>query len=458
VRFKEVFNMKRKYEKPVINPVRVGLSNKVSGKAFLSSRVRTEIDGVPISELVEKYGSPLFVFSEKKLRNSFRRFKQAFETRYPNVEFTWSYKTNYLKAICAILHQEGETAEVVSEFEYEKARKLGIPGDQIVFNGPYKPKDALRTAIIEGARINADTFEEISDIEEIAKELGQKVKIGIRINMDTGIQPQWSRFGFNLETGQAEDAVKRIQASDWLELNGLHCHMGTFILEPKAYANEVRKMVNFAYHVEDNYGFKIEYLDIGGGFPSKNRLKGIYLPPEVAIPDIDEYADKITDALLENLRPGDFPKLIIESGRAIVDEAGYLITTVYATKRLPNGLKGYILDAGVNILFTAFWYNFKVELDRSVGGTPEPSVLYGPLCMNIDVINDLEYLPPLPRGTRLILSPVGAYNVTQWMQFIRYRPNVVLIGLNGEVDLIREAENLEDIERREILPDRLRLS
>jgi len=84
-------------------------------------------------------------------------------------------------------------------------------------------------------------------------------------------------------------------------------------------------------------------------------------------------------------------------------------------------------------------------------------VLYGPLCMNIDVINDLEYLPPLPRGTRLILSPVGAYNVTQWMQFIRYRPNVVLIGMNGEVDLIREAENIEDIERREKLPDRLRL-
>jgi diaminopimelate decarboxylase len=449
--------MKRKYEKPVINPVRVGLSNKIGGKAFLASRIRTEIDGVPISELVEKFGSPLFVFSERKLRNNFRRFKQAFETRYPNVEFTWSYKTNYLKAICAILHQEGETAEVVSEFEYEKARKLGVPGNQIVFNGPYKPKDALRTAILEGARINADTFEELSDIEKIAKELGQKVKIGIRINMDTGIQPQWSRFGFNLETGQAEDAVKRIQASDWLELNGLHCHIGTFILEPKAYANEVRKMVNFAYYIEDNYGYKIEYLDIGGGFPSKNRLKGVYLPPEVSVPDIDEYAERITEALLDSLRPGDFPKLIIESGRAIVDEAGYLITTVYATKRLPNGLKGYIIDAGVNILFTAFWYNFKVELDRPVGGTPEPSVLYGPLCMNIDVINDLEYLPPLPRGTRLILSPVGAYNVTQWMQFIRYRPNVVLIGLNGEVDLIREAENLEDIERREILPTRLRL-
>ena len=131
--------MKKAYEKPVINPVRVGLANKMSGKAYAYSRVRDNIDGVPVEELVEKYGSPLFVFSERKLREQFRRFRRAFETRYPNVEFTWSYKTNYLKAICAILHQEGETAEVVSEFEYEKARRLGIPGNQIVFNGPYKP-------------------------------------------------------------------------------------------------------------------------------------------------------------------------------------------------------------------------------------------------------------------------------------------------------------------------------
>jgi len=449
--------MKKTYEKPVINPIRVGISNKMGGKAYVSSRVRREIDGVPIEELVKRYGSPLFVFSEKRLRENFRKLKQAFETRYPNVEFSWSYKTNYLKAICAILHQEGETAEVVSEFEYEKARRLGIPGEKIIFNGPYKPKEAIKKAILEGARINIDTFEEISDIENVAKSLGKKVKVGIRINMDTGIYPRWDRFGFNLETGQAEDAVKRISASEWLELNGLHCHIGTFVLEPGAYERETAKLVKFAYHVEDKYGFKIEYLDIGGGFPSRNRLKGIYLPAEVAVPDIDEYAEKITTALLSNLRPGDFPKLVIEAGRAVVDEAGYLITTVWASKRLPNGYRGYVLDAGVNILFTAFWYNFKIEVDRPLYGAPEPSVFYGPLCMNIDVINDLEYIPPIPRGTRLILSPVGAYNVTQWMQFIRYRPNVVLIGVNGEVDLIREAEDIEDIERRERLPDRLKL-
>jgi diaminopimelate decarboxylase len=449
--------MKKTYEKPVIFKLKTGFMNKF-GK-FASTyrkKVRKEIEGISIEELVNEFGSPLFVFSEKKLRQKFREIKNAFTLRYPNVEFSWSYKTNYLDAICAILHQEGETAEVVSEFEYEKARRLGVPGNKIIYNGPYKPIESLRVAVKEGARINIDHFEEIADIEEVADELGTKVKAGIRLNMDTGIYPQWSRFGFNLENGQAWDAVKRIASGGKIELNGLHCHIGTFILEPSAYEKEVRKMVDFAYRVEDTFGFKIEYIDIGGGFPSKNRLRGIYFPPDVTVPSIDEFAEKVCNALLSSLRPGDYPKLIVESGRAIVDESGFLITTVHAAKRMPDGRKAYVLDAGVNILFTAFWYHFNIEIDREVQGPTEPCILYGPLCMNIDVVDDMVYLPPLPRGTRLILSPVGAYNVTQWMQFIRYRPNVVLIGEDGKVELIRERETLEDIVGKEKLPERLK--
>jgi len=158
------------------------------------------------------------------------------------------------------------------------------------------------------------------------------------------------------------------------------------------------------------------------------------------------------------LRPGDFPKLILETGRAIIDEAEYLITTIFASKRLPDGRKAYIADAGVNILFTAFWYKFNIEIDREVQGTNEPSVIYGPLCMNIDVIDDGTMLPPLERGTRLIISPVGAYNNTQWMQFIEYRPNVVMIMEDGSVEIVREREDISDIERRERLPEKLRIN
>ncbi len=451
--------MKREYEKPAIIKLKTGLMNKfIKAGSIYRKLVRKDIDGVPIEELVQKFGSPLFVFSEKRLREKFRELKNAFSLRYPNVEFSWSYKTNYLDAICAILHSEGETAEVVSEFEYEKARRLGIPGSKIIYNGPYKPYEFLKKAVKEGARINIDHFEEILDLEKVADELGTKVKAGLRINMDTGIHPQWSRFGFNLETGQAESAVKRIASGGKIILNGLHAHIGTFILEPSAYEKEILKMLEFAYRIEEEFDFKIEYLDIGGGFPSRIRLRGLYLSPDVAVPSIEEFAEKICNALLSGVKSGDYPKLIIESGRYIVDEAGFLITTVHAVKRMPDGKKAYVLDAGVNLLFTAFWYHFNVEIDREVHGPAEPCILYGPLCMNIDVVDDMVYLPPLPRGTRLILSPVGAYNVTQWMQFIRYRPAVVLVGEKGEVDLIREAEDLSDIVKREKLPERLKLN
>jgi len=449
--------MKRKYEKPAILKLQTGFMNKFGSSPLYTRNVRTEIDGVKVDDLVSQYGSPLFVFSEKKLRNRFRDLHNLFSTRYPNVTFGWSYKTNYNQAICAIMHQEGAIAEVVSEFEYDKARKLGISGENIIFNGPHKTLSALEKAATEGAMINIDHMDEITDLEKVADKLGKKLKVGMRINMDTGIHPQWSRFGLNLESGQAMDALKRMQTGGKLELNGLHCHIGTFILEPNAYYQEVEKMVQFAYTVEDQFGYKIEYLDIGGGFPSKIKLKGTYLPPDVAVPSMDEYAEKVADALYKNLRPGDFPRLYLETGRAIVDEAGFLVTTIFASKRLPDGRKAYVVDAGVNMLFTSFWYKFSVDIDREVQGLNEPSVIYGPLCMNIDVVDEGSLLPPLERGTRLIIHPVGAYNNTQWMQFIEYRPNVVLIGENGDVEVIREAEDLSDMERREKLPERLKL-
>lgn len=450
--------MAKKYEKPVILKVQTGMMNKFGSSPYYTRKIRTEIDGVAISELVEKFGSPLFVFSETSLRKKYKAYYNSFSTRYPNVTFGWSYKTNYLPAVCSALHQEGAIAEVVSEMEYDKARSLGIPGNKIIYNGPYKNMRALEKAAKENAMIHIDHFDEIYDLEKVADKLNKKIKVGMRLNMDTGIYPQWSRFGLNLDSGQAMDAVKRMVSKGKLVLNGLHCHIGTYILEPNAYAVEIEKMVKFGYEVEEKFDMKIEYYDIGGGFPSKIKLKGTYQEPDIMVPSIDEYAENITTSLFRNLKAGDLPKLYLETGRGIVDEAGYLITTIIASKRLPDGRKSYIADGGINLLYTAFWYKYNLEIDRQVDGTNEPAIVNGPLCMNIDVIEEGTLLPPMEKGTRLILSPVGAYNVTQWMQFIEYRPNVVMIGENKELDIIREAEDLSDITRREKLPERLKLN
>jgi diaminopimelate decarboxylase len=445
---------KKSYIKPTFVKQMVGVLNKFGNNYYKS--FCEKIDSVSIQDLVSKFGSPLFVFSEKTIRQRYQELYSAFSNRYPNVQFSWSYKTNYLDAICSVLHQEGEIAEVVSEFEYEKARRLGIAGKNIIFNGPYKPASALKKAFSEGAIVNIDNFDELYLAEQVAKDLGKKCKVGIRINLDTGIYPQWSRFGFNLESGRAMEAVNRLARSEVLILNGIHAHIGTFILEPKAYAVETEKMVKFMLDIEEKYNLVIDYIDLGGGFPSKNRLKGIYLPPDVVVPNFEEYAESICNTLLRFLKPKQFPKLYLETGRGIIDETGYLISTIIAHKQLPDGIKSYIIDAGINSLYTSTWYNFNIQPDRQLNGVPEQCVLYGPLCMNIDVVSESVYLPPMPIGTRIVISPVGAYNVTQWMQFITYRPAVVMIMNNGTAECIRRRETLEDIIHCENIPDSLK--
>lgn len=444
---------KKSYERPTI--VKIESSFSKAGVPMPKQKVRSKIAGVGVDELVERFGSPLFVFDEKSIRQRYKRAYEAFSSRYPNVQFGWSYKTNYLKAVCAVFHQEGAIAEVVSEFEYEKARELGIEGKDIIYNGPYKPYDSLVRAAKEGAKIHIDTFDEINDLERVADEIGVEVPVAIRLNMDTGIYPQWSRFGFNIESGQAMDAVKRIEAGGKLRLNGLHAHIGTFMLDANAYKVETAKMVQLMNEIESSTGFSIEYIDVGGGFASKNHLRGVYQPPEVVVPTIDDYAEAITSALYENIRGNNYPKLYLETGRHLIDEAGYLITSVVASKTLPDSRRSYIVDAGVNLLYTYFWYKFDIELARQISGISEPAMINGPLCMNIDVIDESILLPRLKRGDKLIISPVGAYNVTQWMQFIRYRPRVLMVMEDGNVEIIREREDLTDIERRERLPEKL---
>lgn len=441
--------MSKNYEKPTINKIDFAMASKY-GSPLKSQKVRTQIDGVSVNELTSKYGSPLFVFSQKTIEDKYNSLKDAFCSRYPDVKFSWSYKTNYLNEICKIYHQLGSSAEVVSEFEYQKARANGVPGKDIVFNGPYKPKSDLKIAVQEGAKIHIDNLFELYDLEEIANELEIKIPVAIRINMDTGTHPAWSRFGFNYENGEAYEAVERIYAKGKLYLTGLHTHIGTFMLDANAYKMATTKIMQLKSQVEQSFHCDIEYIDLGGGFASKSNLKGVYQSAEVVIPTADEYAQVITDAIYELNKSEKLPTLYLETGRHLIDEAGYLLTSVRGHKRFPDGKKGYILDAGVNLLYTSTWYNFNIELDKRHKGDSEPSMLNGPLCMNIDVIEENIMLPPLERGSIITISPVGAYNYTQSMQFIRYKPAVVLIDLESNVKVIKEVDDLDTVNFKEI--------
>ncbi len=442
---------KLQYERPLIQKLNTGTMNKFGTRT--EYRPHTEIDGAKVEDLMKEFGSPLFVISEKSIRDKYTDANRAFKTRYPKVQFAWSYKTNYIAAVCNVYHQLGSWAEVVSGFEYNKALKSGVPGSKIIFNGPDKTVEELKLAIENNSLIHIDHLDELYTIIELTNEIKKRPKVAIRVNMDTGIYPMWDRFGFNYENGQAWDAINKIVLTDKMDLVGLHCHIGTFMLAPSAYGVAAAKLSELALAIRKKYGKTIQYLDMGGGFASKNTLKGSFLPGTDTTPPIDDYAEAITTSILNaGFLEEELPTLYLETGRALIDEAGYLLGTVISNKRLSDGRKATIMDFGVNILFTAFWYDHKITPAQEFSHYTENSVMYGPLCMNIDVVRENVTLPPMKKGDHVVVHTVGAYNMTQWMQFISLRPSVVMVDLQGKAHLIRKRETLSNIDASEEMP------
>ncbi|WP_201982968.1 type III PLP-dependent enzyme domain-containing protein [Hymenobacter rubidus] len=447
--------MKQPYERPTIRKLTAGALNKFGPRA--GARPVTALDGVLVEELVARFGSPLFVLSERQLRRSYQAAMRAFGTRYPQVQLAWSYKTNYLNAVCRTFHQEGAWAEVVSGMELEKALLNGVPGPHILFNGPGKRRSDLERACAVGAVIHLDNADELHLLLDVAAGRAVRPRVALRVNLDAGIVPQWDRFGFNLENGEAWQALGRIVASGKLELVGLHCHIGTYVLQAAAYGAAAAKLAALALRCQRELHTTIQYLDLGGGFPSTNTLKGAYLPATDTVPSLDEYAEAIAGALLgAGFGSGELPVLVLEAGRALVDDAGSLIGTVLANKRLADGRRATILDFGVNLLFTSFWYDHHISPTREFSNQTEPTVLYGPLCMNIDMLRESIALPLLAPGDTVVVHKVGAYNMSQWQQFINLRPNVVMLDQAGQVHLIRAAETLAYLQQLEQVPPHLR--
>jgi diaminopimelate decarboxylase len=215
-------------------------------------------------------------------------------------------------------------------------------------------------------------------------------------------------------------------------------------------------MADLAVRIFRKHNKHIKYIDLGGGFASKNTLKGAYLPGTDTCPTFDDYAEVITETLNNSDIPGDsMPVLFLETGRALIDDAGYLAGTVLANKRLADGRRSMIIDIGVNNLFTSFWYEHNIVPAEFADMELDDTTIYGPLCMNIDVIRSAVQFPMLEKGSKVVIPRIGAYNMTQWLQFITYRPRVIMIDTNGNPHVIRENETHETMNSLDNVPEHL---
>lgn len=420
------------------------------------------MDDIPdIKALLAEFGSPLYILSEKMLRAQYRAFRDTFMVPGVNTVVAYSYKTNYLPAVCSILHQEGAWAEVVSGMEYDLARSLGVPGSKIIFNGPYKRPDELARAIQDEALINVDNFDELDLLIAVAGNLGIAARTGLRINFQHGRQ-SWTKFGMNADNGEALEALHRIKkAGKKLRFEALHNHSGTFQVNPEIYSRAAQVLITVA-RAARGLGLAPGIADFGGGYPSNNRLKpafdvqggsgssGQFLAP---------FAEAIAGPLCKARKAfGEQPTMVLEPGRALVDTAFRLACTVVARKNIAGQGDAVIVDAGVNLVPTAYWYDHSVnaasnrDLQAALGA--KPVAVFGPLCMQVDVLRERAVLPAMPLGAPLVISNVGAYCITQSMQFIQPRPAVVMIGPKG-VEEIRRRETRSDIFAMDRVPARL---
>jgi diaminopimelate decarboxylase len=416
-----------------------------TGLSAGSAMTAADLTAATAADLLKEHGSPLFVVFERALRERFRLFRAAFAREAARTEIAYSYKTNFLPALCAALHQEGALAEVTSGVEYALARSLGCGPRSILFNGPAKRRADLETALAEGALVVVDSFSELESVVAIAAQRasGAPIRLGLRIGLE-GAQSAWARFGFDAGSGAALEALRRAAASPGLRVEMLHNHGGTDRREPQVYARVAERLAGLAEQAEA-LGHRIERIDIGGGFSAD-------VPPRDFAAPVHAALDRASARLNRPLA------LALEPGRAIVDPPVVLLATVTAAKTLADGKAAVFLDAGINLLPPARRSAprpLRALVPSASAPPPLRTDVFGPLCMPEDRLAEDVLLPPLHPGAVVAVEEAGAYALSQSTQFIDARPAVVLWGAGGP-ERVRRRETWRDVCGLDSLPERLR--
>jgi diaminopimelate decarboxylase len=407
-------------------------------KKHLSSRNNhLFIDDVDCMDLTNKFGTPLYVTSEIRLRENFRSYHEAF----PDAEKYFAVKANGNLAILRILAQEGAGADVFSGGELTLAILAGIPKDKILFNGNSKRSLEHKMALEAGVRISVDSSEELDQLSEIAKQIGRKAEVLLRINPDispkthpkiaTGLRT--SKFGIASE--HVANAFRRAIQLPGIEPVGLHCHIGSQILDILPFTEAMHRMMDVAQSILAEGG-EIRFLDIGGGL-------GIQYRPDTPAKTPADLANSILPIFNDRCQEiGIKPKLILEPGRSIVADTTLMLTRINLIKQ--SHINFVAVDAGFNVLARPMLYDAYhhiIVADK----TDEPSrnmyTVVGPICESGDILAKDRDLPLVKEGDVLAFLDSGAYGFSMASQYNgQPKPAEVLVS-KRTAEVIRSAED-----------------
>ena len=421
--------------------------------ADMSAEGELTIGGLRVSELAAQHGTPLYIYDEATVRGMCRAFVDAFGGRYADSTIEYSSKAFSNPAILQIVEGEGLSLDVVTGGELAVAIAARFPTGRINFHGNNKTRDELTEAIDAGiGRVTIDSFHEIELLNAVAGDVGVRQSAMLRLSpsvdphthrlTSTGILD--SKFGFSIETGDAERAVEMALRQPYLEIVGLHFHLGSPLFELEPYEDAVHYVIDFAKQMHDRYGFLLREFNPGGGMAI--GYVGDKLPPS-----IDDYARTIADAIVSACQRSELPlpSLTVEPGRSIVGRAGVAVYTVGGVKRIP-GVRTYVsVDGGMgdNIRPALYDSKYEVLLVREPDAPATETVtIAGKYCESGDVLARDVQVPPLSPGDLVALAASGAYNLAMASNYnMQPRPAVVLVGMQGDSRLIRRRETYADL-------------
>jgi diaminopimelate decarboxylase len=405
-------------------------------------------EDVPVGKIVEKYGTPLFIYSYTTLVRHYKAFENAFSGS-PHI-ICFALKANSNTAILKTLAKEGCGADVVSGGELFLAMKAGIPANKTVYAGVGKTGEEIRYALKSGILMfNIESADELRIINKIAGESGVRAPIAFRVNpninasthpyISTGLKKH--KFGIPME--HAIENYRLARKMPNINIIGIHCHIGSQITKISPFVEAVKKVLLLAGKLK-THGIKIKYLDIGGGL-------GITYSNEVS-PHPADIAKKIIPLIKD-----DHFTLILEPGRSIVGNAGILVTKVlYLKKSIKKEF--VIVDAGMNdlirpSLYEAYHHILPARKNKRAEILAD---VVGPICESGDFFARERKLNAPARGDLLAIMSAGAYGFSMSSNYNgRLRPAEILVK-GSEYFVIKERETLGDLIRGEKIPGFLR--
>lgn len=397
-------------------------------------------------ELADKYGTPLYVTDEDRIRKNFLRFQSALKAYYPGVQVLYAAKANGNLAILKILAKEGAGADVFSSGELHLALRVGMDPKTLLFNGSSKSPADLRLAVEHGVRVSVDSRDELHQLNKIAGEEGAEVEIAFRVNpaLEVPTHPKiatglaTSKFG--IPAGMIHRAYREALECENIHPVGMHCHIGSQILDVEPFARAAGIMVQVAKEITD-IGVDLAFLDIGGGL-------GIpYHRSTDVAPTPEEYAEAVMPVFLNGLREcGISPDLWVEPGRYLLGDSSILLTRVNSVKKTHKHFAN--VDAGFNLLARPVMYDAYHEVIVANKADEPPAGEYtitGPICETGDILAEDRILPWMGAGDIIAVLDAGAYGFSMSSQY-NSRPRCAELLVSGSREsLMRRHETLEDL-------------